>query len=135
VRTDSWLERRFRDIVDRTDLGTPQTQRHKDGARVDFYWPELGLVVETDGLRYHRTPAQQAADRIRDQRHIAAGLTPLRFTYEQVRYEPDRVKTLLQTVADQLRARILECRSSAISDPRGPSPIRRRATSLATARS
>ena len=31
-----------------------------NGFRVDFYWPDLGLVVETDGLRYHRTPAQQA---------------------------------------------------------------------------
>ena len=24
---------------------------------------DLGLVVETDGLRYHRTPAQQASTR------------------------------------------------------------------------
>jgi len=47
--------------------------------------PELGLVVETDGLRYHRTPAQQARDRRRDQLHTAAGLTTLRFTHAQVR--------------------------------------------------
>lgn len=26
--------------------------------------PDLGLVVETDGLRYHRTPAEQARDRL-----------------------------------------------------------------------
>ena len=30
-------------------------------------------------------PAQQARDRLRDQAHIAAGLTPLRFTHAQVR--------------------------------------------------
>ena len=46
-------------------------------------------MVETDSLRYHRTPAQQARDRERDQAHTAAGRTPLRFTHAQVRYEPD----------------------------------------------
>jgi very-short-patch-repair endonuclease len=34
-----------------------------NGYRIDFYWPDLELVVETDGLRYHRTPEQQAKDR------------------------------------------------------------------------
>jgi very-short-patch-repair endonuclease len=66
---------------------------------VDFYWPELGLVVETDGLRYHRTPAQQANDRRRDQAHAAAGLTPLRFTHEQVAHEADQVRETLVAVA------------------------------------
>ena len=65
---------------------------------VDFYWPELRLVVETDGLRYHRTPAQQARDRLRDQAHTAAGLTPLRFTHSQICYEPQRVIAVLRSV-------------------------------------
>ena len=73
-----------------------------NGFRVDFYWPELGLVVETDGLRYHRTPAQQARDRQRDQAHTAAGLTALRFTHAQVRYEPDHVKATLAAVRERL---------------------------------
>jgi very-short-patch-repair endonuclease len=60
-------------------------------------------VVETDGLRYHRTPAQQASDRVRDQAHAAAGLTPLRFTHEQVAHEPRRVQTTLAAVARRLR--------------------------------
>ena len=63
--TDSELERRFLPIARRAGLPAPLTQRHVNGFRVDFYWPELGLVVETDGLRYHRTPAQQAKDRRR----------------------------------------------------------------------
>lgn len=70
--------------------------------RVDFYWSELGLVVETDGLRYHRTPAQQAKDRLRDQAHAAAGLTPLRFTRAQVTYQPDHVVATLGAVAERL---------------------------------
>ena len=57
------------------------------------------LVVETDGLRYHRTPTQQARDRKRDQAHLRAGLTPLRFTHFQVRYESDDVQAILAAVA------------------------------------
>jgi very-short-patch-repair endonuclease len=69
-----------------------------NGCKVDFHWPSLGLIVETDGLRYHRTPAQQAADRRRDQIHTAAGFTTLRYTHAQVAYEPEEVaRTLLAT--------------------------------------
>jgi very-short-patch-repair endonuclease len=69
---------------------------------VDFHWPDLGLVVETDGLRYHRTAAQQTRDRLRDQAHAAAGLTTLRFTHAQVRYEPEHVRATLAKVARRL---------------------------------
>ena len=86
--TDSELERRFLRIVDRAGLPRPLTQQRVNGYRVDFYWPDVGLIVETDGLRYHRTPAEQARDRRRDQAHTAAGLTPLRFTNAQIRHEP-----------------------------------------------
>jgi very-short-patch-repair endonuclease len=72
---------------------------------VDFFWPDLGLVVETDGLRYHRTPAQQARDRVRDQALSAAGLTPLRFTRAQVRFDPGHVEATLATVAERLRVK------------------------------
>jgi very-short-patch-repair endonuclease len=102
--TDSELERRFLSLVRRAGLPLPQPQQRVNGFRVDFYWPEFGLVVETDGLRYHRTAAQQAKDRLRDQTHTAAGLTPLRFTRAQVRYEPDHVSHTLITVVERLRA-------------------------------
>ena len=49
------------------------TSVYLNGHEVDFYFPDLGLVVETDGLTYHRTPAQQAKDPERDQDHPAAG--------------------------------------------------------------
>ncbi len=71
--TDSELERLFLPLADRAGLPTPLTRQWVNGFRVDFHWPKLGLVVETDGLRYHRTPAEQAADRRRDQAHTAAG--------------------------------------------------------------
>ena len=100
---DTELERRFARIARRAGLPPPLTQRRVNGFRVDFYWPDLGLVVETDGLRYHRTPAQQTADLRRDQRHSAAGLTPLRFSHAQVAYEPEYVAAMLKDVAQRLR--------------------------------
>jgi very-short-patch-repair endonuclease len=65
----------------------------------------LGLVVETDGFRYHRTPAQQARDRRRDQVLTAAGLTILRFTHHQVRFEPAEMRETVELVAGRLAER------------------------------
>jgi hypothetical protein len=101
--TRSQLERAFLPIADGAGLPAPQTRVQLNGFEVDFYFAELGLVVETDGLRYHRTPAQQARDRLRDQSHAAAGLTPLRFTHDQIRYERDHVRRTLIAVAHASR--------------------------------
>jgi very-short-patch-repair endonuclease len=103
--TRSQLERWFRPIAHRAGLPTPETRCYVNGFEVDFHWPELGLVIDTDGLTYHRTPAQQAEDRLRDQVHTAAGLTPLRFTHAQIRYEPNRVGAVLRAVARRLEPR------------------------------
>jgi very-short-patch-repair endonuclease len=100
--TDSELERRFLRLVEAAGLPVPVTGERLNGFKVDFYWPQLGLVVETDGLRYHRTPAQQARDHLRDQAHIAAGMTPLRFTHEQVRFEARYVRETLRAVVVRL---------------------------------
>ena len=103
--TDSELERQFLRLVRKAGLPLPQTGSQVNDFRVDFFWPELGLIVETDGLRYHRTPAQQTKDRVRDQAHAAAGLTPLRFTHAQVTREPAAVISTLRTVASRLQGR------------------------------
>lgn len=106
--TRSDLERFFIPIAVRAGLPAPETQRIVTGVEVDFFWPALGLVVETDGLRYHRTPAQQARAHRRDQAHYAAGLTPLRFTHRQVAHERRWVEAVLREAARQLclRAKI-----------------------------
>ncbi|HEX5990530.1 MAG TPA: type IV toxin-antitoxin system AbiEi family antitoxin domain-containing protein [Solirubrobacterales bacterium] len=99
--TKEELERRFLPLARKAGLPVPLTGQWVNGFEVDFHWPDLGLVVETDGLRYHRTPAEQARDRLRDQAHTAAGLTQLRFTHEQVRYEPDYVRRILAQTASR----------------------------------
>jgi hypothetical protein len=102
--SDSELEVLFRPIARTAGLPPPLTKRFVNGFEVDFFWPELGLVVETDGLRYHRTPSAQARDRLRDQAHVAAGLTQLRFTHWQVKHEAGHVRRVLAKTARRLRA-------------------------------
>jgi very-short-patch-repair endonuclease len=97
--TDSELERWFLRIVRRLGLPLPETQVWLNGVRVDFYWPELGIVVEADGARFHRTAIHQTSDVRRDQRHLIAGLLPLRFTHWQIRYEPGEVEAVLSAAA------------------------------------
>ncbi len=101
--TDAELEPRFLRLVRAAGLPVPETQVWVNGYRVDFYWPELGLVVETDGHRYHRTASQQGIDRARDQAHAVAGMTTLRFTAAQVTYEPRRTQAVLATVITRLK--------------------------------
>lgn len=102
--TDSELERRLIPLARAAGLPLPLTGQIVNGFRVDFYWPGLDLVVETDGLRYHRTPSQQARDRVRDQAHAAAGTTALRFTFGQVRDDPAHVRATLMQTAARLRS-------------------------------
>jgi len=103
--TRSELERMFLPLTKRAGLPLPETKQWVNGYEVDFYWPDLGLVVETDGLQYHRRPAQQARDRLRDQAHTAAGLTNLRFTHEQVRYESEHVLSVLEATRRRISLR------------------------------
>jgi hypothetical protein len=103
--SDDELERLFRPLAAAAGLPVPLTKEMVNGFEVDFFWPDLGLVVETDGWRYHRTPSAQTRDALRFQVHTAAGLTPLRFSHYQVKYEPRHVCQVLTKTAANLRAR------------------------------
>lgn len=101
--SDDELELLFRPIAAAAGLPTPLTKVVVDEFEVDFFWPDLGLVVETDGWRYHRTPATQTRDALRFQAHTAAGLTPLRFSHWQVKHERGHVLNILRRTAAHLR--------------------------------
>ena len=101
--SDEELERLFRPLAVAAGLPAPLTKVMVDKFEVDFFWPDLGLVVETDGWRYHRTPSAQTRDALRFQRHTASGLTPLRFSHHQVKYEPRHVVDILRRTATNLR--------------------------------
>ena len=103
--SDSDLEIAFRPIAAAAGLLLPLTKQMVNGFEVDFYWPDLGLIIETDGLRYHRTAAAQARDARRDRTHTLAGMTPLRFTHYEVKYEAAKVLRALKQAAALLKKR------------------------------
>jgi very-short-patch-repair endonuclease len=93
--SDTELEVLFRRLALAAGLPQPLTKQWVNDFEVDFYWPDLKLVVETDSLRYHRTASKQSRDLLRDQTHTSRGLTTLRFNHWQVKYEPRHVKQVL----------------------------------------
>lgn len=102
--SDSELEQAMRPVAKSVGLPVPETKVWVDEYEVDFFWPELGIVVEADGLRYHRTASQQRRGLERDQAHIAAGLWPLRFSHWQIAREPAHVRKILRRVATRTQS-------------------------------
>jgi very-short-patch-repair endonuclease len=94
--SDSDLEVLFRPLALAAHLPAPLTKQWILDYEVDFHFPAYDLIVETDGLRYHRTPAQQARMAKRDQVHVAAGFAVLRFTHWQIAHAADEVTDVLR---------------------------------------
>jgi hypothetical protein len=103
--SDSDLEILFRPIAADAGLPPPLSKQIVNGWEVDFYWPRLGLVIETDGLRYHRTPSAQARGAQRDRAHVLSGMAPLRFTHYEIKYEAASVRRQLTDALALLRSR------------------------------
>lgn len=67
--------------------------------RVDFCWPDRGLVLEVDGARWHPDPAR---DQERDNTLVGLGWRVLRLSWSQVMGDPrwtDRVLSALRAGA------------------------------------
>jgi very-short-patch-repair endonuclease len=96
--SDSDLEVYFRPLALAGGFPLPLTKHWVMGYETDFWFPDHGLIVETDGLRYHRTPSQQARMAKRDQTHTAAGLRVLRFTHWQIAHAPEEVTDVLRRI-------------------------------------
>jgi very-short-patch-repair endonuclease len=96
--SDSDLEIYFRPLALAAGFPLPISKQWVLGYEVDFHFPDHGLIVETDGLRYHRTPAQQARMVKRDQTHTSHGFRVLRFTHWQIAHAPNEVAEVLGRV-------------------------------------
>jgi very-short-patch-repair endonuclease len=96
--SDSDLEIYFRPLALAAGFALPLSKQWVLGFEVDFHFPDHGLIVETDGLRYHRTPAQQARMVKRDQTHTSHGFRVLRFTHWQIAHAPNEVVEVLGRV-------------------------------------
>jgi very-short-patch-repair endonuclease len=88
--SDSDLEVLFRPLARAAAFPSPLSKHWVLGYEVDFFFANHGLIVETDGLRYHRTPAQQARMVKRDQKHTSHGYRVLRFTHWQIATRPPK---------------------------------------------
>lgn len=81
VLTRSEAEERFLSLVRMAQLPEPRVNAQIHGFEADFYWATARLVVEIDGVAYHRSPAAQQRDRHRDSSLGAVGIRVLRFTW------------------------------------------------------
>lgn len=86
--TRSEAEELALELIRGANLPQPLTNVRIAGYEVDFHWPEHKLVVEIDGYRFHSTRRAFEHDRRKAQALRRAGLTMLRFSYQQLRQEP-----------------------------------------------
>jgi very-short-patch-repair endonuclease len=101
--TDSELEAAFLELCVDHGLPMPATQVPIGRYRVDFLWPGLGLVVETDGRAAHDGFIAFREDRVRDRALEAAGFEVLRFAGAEVLREPKSVARELSAAIERRR--------------------------------
>jgi hypothetical protein len=104
--TRSELEDRTLDLLLRHDFPRPLINVAPPGLdrklEVDFLFPDLRLVVEADGDRYHGTRLAREADAQRQADLEAAGYRVVRLNWRQVtREEGQTVRRLRRIVADE----------------------------------
>jgi very-short-patch-repair endonuclease len=84
----SVLELRFLRLCDAHGIPRPEVNVRIDEWTPDFYWPEWGLVVETDGVEFHRTTAARRRDALKDEFMRGRGLSVMRLTWAEVTEHP-----------------------------------------------
>ncbi|UUY06144.1 DUF559 domain-containing protein [Svornostia abyssi] len=89
--TDTDLEDLFLEICRTHGLPQPATQHRIGRLTVDFAFPASRIAIETDGGKYHGTPAAVRRDHRRDSYLIRMGWQVLRFSDEQIEYQPQIV--------------------------------------------
>lgn len=86
--TRSEAERRMRWLIRAAQLPEPKTNVPMHGVVADFYWPDLGVVIEVQSHKYHLTKAALERDTRKAARLTAAGLTVSYVTWLQMEREP-----------------------------------------------
>jgi very-short-patch-repair endonuclease len=100
-RATTWTrqhsEERFLALVRRAGLPGPEVNTQFDRFELDFYWPEHRLAVEVDGATFHAHRRALERDHRRDAALQLAGVLVIRFTWRQIRDEPETVIAELAT--------------------------------------
>lgn len=106
-QSGSGTESIFAEMLRRARIAFVQQPELLPGEYFDFLVGK-SLVIEIDSLEWHGSRAQMAKDRSRDARLTALGYRMLRFTYEQVMFDPDGVmRTVLDLVRRNVHQRVL----------------------------
>lgn len=92
-RAESVLESLARLLFERYGVPAPQTQvLLGDWApigRVDFYWPEYGVVCEADGMVKYDKPETLRAEKSRHDALLEAGFEVVRVRWDDVVHRPE----------------------------------------------
>ena len=91
AQTRSHMEEVFAHLCDSHLLAQPRFNARIAGYIVDAVWPAQKVVVELDSRSAHSTTRTIENDHRRDLALRAAGLTVLRYTWRQLRDEPQLV--------------------------------------------
>lgn len=105
----SQLERYADEVIDLTRLPRPRHEYPLPTVAllkgfVDRCWPDVRLIVEADGRRWHTRRAQIALDHDRDLEAARCGYQTLRLTWERLRSDPEGTAVALRDIYDQRRA-------------------------------
>lgn len=106
VFTRSGVERRFLNLIRRTDLPWPSMNFFIDGCELDAYWPAERFAVELDTYDYHGSPEAFEADRIRQEDLKLAGIEMTRVTGTRLDREPQAVAERLHRLLTQRRTEL-----------------------------
>lgn len=87
AHTKSRLERLLIEICEQEGIELPEINVALNGWEIDALWRKAKLAVELDGYGNHHTPAQLRRDRRKEMALRAMGLTPVRYSEDQLTYE------------------------------------------------
>jgi very-short-patch-repair endonuclease/predicted transcriptional regulator of viral defense system len=90
-------------ICHRHRIPDPLTQQRLKAGRVDFLWPAERLVVEADSWQAHGTPDAFQRDRASTNALQLAGYTVLRFTSNDLKYQPAKVARQIEQALTRAR--------------------------------
>jgi hypothetical protein len=91
ARTRSLLEQRFLELCERYAIPMPEVNVRIEGMRPDAVWRRQRVVVELDSRLAHGQAARVEEDRRRELKLRAAGWQVLRYSWQLITREPQRV--------------------------------------------